>query len=90
MPGNIVWNSALSAEMRMSTVETSEPTYQRLTTACAAYGIKRSQAYQLAQAGLIKTFKIGKSRFVFLDSLQSLPERLAAPDENRDAEREGV
>lgn len=67
----------LSAEVWASIVDQYEPKYQRLTVACAAYGIKRSHAYKLAEAGLLDTFKMGKSRFVYLDSLRSLPERLA-------------
>ena len=64
-------------------MESVEPKYQRLATACAAYGITRSRAYKLAEAGLLETFKMGRSRFVYLDSLRSLPERLAALDENK-------
>lgn len=57
-------------------MDTIEPKYQRLTAACAAYGIKRSYAYKLVQAGLLDTFTIGKGRYVYLASLQTLPMRL--------------
>ena len=65
----------------MRHVDSSEPKYQRLTTACAAYGIKRSYAFKLMKLGFLDTFTIGKSRFVYIESLRSLPERLAANDD---------
>ena len=77
--------SAPSAEMRISTVDSIEPKYLRLVTACAAHGIKRSQAYLLARTGLLDTFTIGKTRFVYVESLETLPARLAtrSPDLRR-------
>lgn len=45
---------------------------------CAKVGIGRSKAYELANAGLLETMMIGRRRFVFLDSLYSLPQRLSA------------
>jgi hypothetical protein len=44
---------------------------------CSKVGIGRSKAYELANAGLIETVNIGRRRFVYLDSLYSLPQRLA-------------
>jgi hypothetical protein len=44
---------------------------------CTKRGIGRTKAYELANAGLLETFKVGTKRYVFLDSLLSLPERLA-------------
>ncbi|TWT22187.1 excisionase [Luteimonas wenzhouensis] len=44
---------------------------------CTKRGIGRTKAYELANAGLLETFSIGTKRYVFLDSLLSLPERLA-------------
>jgi len=44
---------------------------------CAKRGIGRTKAYELANAGLLETFCIGAKRYVYLDSLLSLPERLA-------------
>ncbi len=43
---------------------------------CVKRGIGKTVAYELANAGLIETFTIGKKRFVYLDSLLSLPARL--------------
>lgn len=45
---------------------------------CAKVGIGRSKAYELAKAGLLETVSIGTRRFVYLDSLYTLPARLAA------------
>ncbi|MBA0300559.1 ethanolamine utilization protein EutA [Stenotrophomonas maltophilia] len=44
---------------------------------CAKVGIGRSKAYELANAGLLETVSIGRRRFVYLDSLYTLPARLA-------------
>ena len=41
-------------------------------------GIGKTKAYELAKAGLIETFLIGRVRFVYLDSLATLPQRMAA------------
>lgn len=45
---------------------------------CAKVGIGRSKAYELANDGLLETTCIGRKRFIYLDSLYSLPQRLAA------------
>lgn len=60
----------------------NEPTYQPLVTACAEFGISRSVAFELAGSGLLQTFTIGTRRYVYLDSLRTLPERLAANDDS--------
>ena len=46
---------------------------------CAKVGLGRSKSYELAKAGLLETVTIGTRRFVYLDSLYSLPQRLNAP-----------
>lgn len=56
------------------------PTYRPLVPACAEYGISRSVAFDLARKGLLDTFTIGTRRYVRLDSLRTLPERLAAQE----------
>lgn len=43
---------------------------------CAKVGIGRSKAYELAEEGLLDTVLIGRRRFVYLDSLYSLPQRI--------------
>ncbi len=44
---------------------------------CAKRGVHKTKAYELANAGLLETFTIGTKRYVFLDSLLTLPARLA-------------
>jgi hypothetical protein len=44
---------------------------------CTKRGIGKTKAYELANAGLIETFTLGTKRYVYLDSLLSLPHRLA-------------
>lgn len=58
-------------------MSTAEPTYRPLVTACAEHGISRTVAFELARAGKLDTFTIGKRRYVSLESLRTLPERLA-------------
>ena len=52
------------------------PTFAPLVTACAANGISRSVAFELARKGLLETFRINSRRYVMLSSLSSLPDRL--------------
>jgi hypothetical protein len=53
-------------------------TYAPLATACAAHGISRNTAYRLMRDGLLDTFTIRSRRYVYLESLRTLPERLVA------------
>lgn len=48
---------------------------------CTKRGIGKTKAYELANAGLLETFPIGSKRYVYLDSLLSLPARLAAAND---------
>lgn len=43
---------------------------------CAKRGIGKTRAYELAAAGLLETFQLGSKRYIFIDSLLSLPSRL--------------
>ena len=61
-------------EVTMRTEAT--PTYRPLVTACAEHGISRSVAFELARLGKLETFTIGTRRYVYLDSLHTLPARL--------------
>jgi hypothetical protein len=54
------------------------PTYGPLVPTCNAHGIGRSVAFKLAAAGTIETFLIGSKRYVMVESLRTLPERLKA------------
>lgn len=52
--------------------------YGPLVPTCAEYGIRRSRAHEYAKNGLIDTFTMGRKRFVYRASLDTLPERIAA------------
>lgn len=56
--------------------EVSRPSFGPLVAECAKRGIGRTVAFDLAKRDVIETFRIGRSRFVVLESLDSLPERL--------------
>lgn len=58
----------------------ARPPYGPLIETCAAYGIRRSRAHEYAKSGLIDTFTMGRKRYVRLDSLDTLPERIAAAE----------
>ena len=58
----------------------STPTYGPLVPACADHGISRTVAFELARNGLLETFTIGARRYVRLESLRTLPDRLAASE----------
>ena len=50
--------------------------YRPFIPECTKRGIGKTTAYELANTGLLDTFLIGRKRFVYLDSLATLPERL--------------
>ena len=54
--------------------------YGPLVPTCAAWGIKRNAAFELAKAGMIEVFHIGAKPYVTIASLRSLPQRLAKRD----------
>lgn len=56
----------------------AEPTFGKLVPTCRAYGIGRTKAFELAAAGTLDTFTLGRIRFVLVESLKSLPARLKA------------
>jgi hypothetical protein len=47
---------------------------------CARHDIGKTTAYALANEGMLETFLIGSKRYVYLDSIATLPERLARRD----------
>lgn len=59
----------------MSTI--SNPAYRPLVEACSEHGISRTIAFELAASGYLETFKIGTRRYVWMRSLETLPERVA-------------
>ena len=48
---------------------------------CKKRGFGGTKAYELWNAGLLETFTIGKKRYVYLDSLLTLPQRLQSHQE---------
>lgn len=50
--------------------------YRPFIGECTKRGIGKTKAYELANSGLLETFLIGTKRYVYLDSLGTLPERL--------------
>ena len=51
-----------------------------LVEECERNGISRTKAYELAKSGMLDTFRIGNRRLVRLESLRTLPERLAGAE----------
>lgn len=49
-----------------------------LVSTCAAHGICRSVAFKLAATGVLDTFLIGQRRYVLLDSLSNIRNRMEA------------
>ena len=43
---------------------------------CNRRGLGKTKAYELAKDGLLETFTIGSKRYVLIESLDSLPQRL--------------
>lgn len=52
-----------------------------LVETCRQHGISRTVAFELAARGDLTTFRIGRRRYVTLDSLRLLPARLAQREE---------
>lgn len=50
--------------------------YRAFIPECKRHDIGKNKAYELANAGLLETFTIGRRRYVYVDSLASLPQRL--------------
>lgn len=66
--------------MQSPHVEPDRRAFAPLVETCRDYGISRTIAFELAARGDLETFTIGRRRYVKLDSLRTLPERLAAND----------
>lgn len=60
------------------------PAYGSLVAVCAAHDISRSVAFELARKGLLDTFTIGARRYVYTESVRTLPERLAAANDGEE------
>lgn len=49
--------------------------------ACVERGIGKTVAYDLLNSGLLDTFKIGRRRYVYLDSLLTIADKTQAYNE---------
>lgn len=58
--------------MKLNSVQT----FGRLVEECSKVGISRTLAFKLVRLGVLETFSIGKRRFVCLESLRTLPQRM--------------
>ncbi|MEY3359123.1 MAG: hypothetical protein RLZZ537_191 [Pseudomonadota bacterium] len=58
-------------------IQVTQATFGPMVETCRAYGISRTVAFDLARKGLIEHFSIGSRRYVYIDSLNTLPDRLA-------------
>lgn len=54
----------------------AEAAFGPLVEECDKHGISRTVAFELAASGQLQTFKIGSRRYVVLDSLRTLPQRM--------------
>lgn len=57
--------------------------YRRFVPACTERGIGRTTAFSLAKQGLLETFKLRRMTFVYTDTLDRLPERIAERDSGK-------
>ena len=65
----------------------AEPAFGPLVDECEKHGISRSTAYELVASGHLDTFKIGARRYVLVESLRTLPERMGLVSANPKAVR---
>ena len=54
-----------------------EPSFGPLVEVCNAFGISRTVAFELAADGLLDTFKLNARRYVYIDSVRTLPQRIS-------------
>lgn len=66
-----------------TTSESYKPTFGRLVPVCNAHGISRTKAFEYASKGLLETFLIDGSRYVYYASIETLPKRIAESQKAR-------
>ena len=54
----------------------NDPAFLPFVETCEEHGISRTAAYRLADRGLIETFTLGRRRYVVMESLRTLPDRM--------------
>lgn len=60
----------------MQEINSFEVTYGPLVAVCKAHGISRTNAFKLSNGGMLKTFIYNGRRYVTLQSMRELPQRL--------------
>lgn len=61
----------------------AEPAFGPLVEECEKHGVSRSVAYELVANGQLETFKIGTRRYVVLESLRTLPQRMGLTSDRK-------
>jgi len=64
--------------MKIERTEANAPGFAPMVQECLRWGICRTKAFELAKAGLIETFSVGRKRYVVIRSLEILPTRMKA------------
>jgi hypothetical protein len=59
--------------------DSSRPAFAKFRPACKEHGVGATAGYELVNAGLLHTFKIGAGTYIELSEFARLPERLADP-----------
>lgn len=60
----------------MQETKSFDVTYGPLVAVCKAHGISRTNAFKLSNSGMLKTFIYNGRRYVTLQSMRELPQRL--------------
>lgn len=71
--------------MQVLHAEPDRRAFAPLVEACRDHGISRTVAFELAAKGHLDTFAIGRRRYVRLESLRTLPDRIGAEREREQA-----
>lgn len=68
--------SATVQHVLVDDCEKQHLTFGPLVAVCKRYGICRTRAFAFAKQGLLDTFTIGRTRFVYVASVERLPQTL--------------
>lgn len=60
----------------MQEINSFDVTYGPLVAVCKAHGISRTNAFKLSKGGMLKTFIYNGRRYVTLQSMRELPQKL--------------
>ncbi len=53
-----------------------DPKFYPFIKACKAHGIGKTAAYKILEENLVETFMVGPRRYVVLESLYALPQKI--------------